>query len=52
MKVFILEDDPERMRVLRQILPTADITHILSCTQEQEFQPPYDVILLDHDLAA
>lgn len=34
----------------RHYLPTADITHIESCVQADQFQPPYDLILLDHDL--
>lgn len=50
MKVFILEDDPLRMTVLRRLLPTADITHVVSCVEADQFQPPYDLILLDHDL--
>lgn len=50
MKVFILEDDPTRMLYLREKLTGHDITHIESCTQADRFQPPYDLILLDHDL--
>lgn len=50
MKVFILEDDPQRMLYLRELLYGADITHIDSCREAGKFQPPYDLILLDHDL--
>lgn len=51
MKVFILEDDPERMRWFREQLyadHTVDVA--VSCIEVDKFQPPYDLILLDHDL--
>ena len=51
LKVFILEDDPYRMRIFREdLFEVADITHAGSCTEIEKFQPPYDFIFLDHDL--
>lgn len=50
MNVFVLEDDPLRMATIRRLLPDATITHIESCKDADQFQPPYDLVLLDHDL--
>ena len=50
MKIFILEDDPERIRWLRETLIDHETTFIISCIGVDNFQPPYDLILLDHDL--
>ena len=50
MKVFILEDDPYRIVKFRDLLKGHDLTIIDSCTKVEEFKPPYDLILLDHDL--
>lgn len=50
MKVFILEDDPGRIRWFRERFIGHDVTFIESCTEADKFQPPYDLILLDHDL--
>lgn len=52
MNVFVLEDDPERVNFIRArfIHTEADITVIESCKQADQFQPPYDLMLLDHDL--
>ncbi len=52
-RVFILEDDPMRMREFYRVLIGKDqvtVTHIESCSQVDRFKPPYDVICLDHDL--
>lgn len=49
-RVFILEDDPLRMKWFRMRLHTHEITHADSCTQVDRFQPPYDFLFLDHDL--
>ena len=51
MRVFILEDDPERIRLFHQ----AFIGHDVTLAKDTEralslFQPPYDWVLLDHDL--
>lgn len=51
MKIFILEDDPERIRYFRELFyadHTVDVAS--SCVEVDKFQPPYDLILLDHDL--
>lgn len=50
MKVFILEDDPVRVMHMRHRLFSHDLTVIDSCKDVAKFQPPYDLILLDHDL--
>lgn len=50
MKVFILEDDPERIRWFREYFFNDEVTFIESCKQADQFKPPYDLILLDHDL--
>lgn len=51
MKIFILEDDPVRVNAFVQ----AGIGQELTIAQDFEgavkkFTPPYDLILLDHDL--
>lgn len=50
MKVFILEDDPIRIGQFMEWLRGDDITCADSCTQAYKFEPPYDLIFLDHDL--
>ncbi len=53
MKVFILEDDAERIRLFRQALhnATTNLTIAETMVQAQKlWNPPYDVCLLDHDL--
>src|SRR5258705_13434814 len=50
IKVFILEDDVTRVNMLLVWLRGADLTVAKSCTEVDKFQPPYDLILLDHDL--
>jgi hypothetical protein len=52
MKIFILEDDDYRMVTLEKLdaMKGAEITRIVSCAEVEKFQPPYDLILLDHDL--
>lgn len=51
MRIFVLEDDPNRMLQIRaHAMPGDEITHITSSTQAGEFKPPYDLVLLDHDL--
>lgn len=50
MRVFILEDDPIRVDYLRMRLGQHDLTVVSSCTEADRFKPPYDLILLDHDL--
>lgn len=50
MKIFVLEDDPDRIRWFAQRFLGHDWTCIQTCDREYEFKPPYDLILLDHDL--
>ena len=50
MRVFILEDDPARQELLFAKLRGHEIYCIDSCAWIDTFQPPYDLILLDHDL--
>lgn len=50
-KIFILEDDPDRIRYFKEKLGIlSDLTIISSCTEADKFQPPYKIIFLDHDL--
>lgn len=50
MRVFILEDDLTRVQFLRELLMDHDLTIVDSCKDVGRFNPPYDLILLDHDL--
>lgn len=51
MRIFVLEDDPTRIDTLFKELGSGhDWTIVDSCERVDKFQPPYDVILLDHDL--
>lgn len=50
MRVFILEDDWTRIARFREWFDGHDITQVDSCLSVDAFQPPYDVIFLDHDL--
>jgi CheY-like chemotaxis protein len=50
-RVFVLEDDPQRIRLFREALFHADATFAESCAEAiQKFKPPYAVMSLDHDL--
>ena len=55
MKIFILEDSNSRIILFREILaadPSSDVfvtDDVVEATVK--FNPPYDLILLDHDLA-
>jgi hypothetical protein len=51
MRVFILEDDPERIKRFRQALIGHDLTVIMDVAAAKEaWEPPYNLMLLDHDL--
>ena len=50
LRVFVLEDDPDRIRQLTEWLIGCEWDCIQTCIREYEFKPPYDLILLDHDL--
>jgi len=50
MKVFVLEDDPERIKWLQRRLHQYDVTYASSATEVDRFIGPYDLVLLDHDL--
>lgn len=50
-RVFVLEDDPQRIRLFREALFHADATFAESCAEAiEKFAPPYAVMSLDHDL--
>lgn len=52
-RIFILEDDPLRMRQFYETFMAYDqydIDHVESCVRVSRFQPPYDLICLNHDL--
>lgn len=50
-KIFILEDDTERINLFIETLQGHDLT---ICTDYEagtkKWEPPYDLVLLDHDL--
>lgn len=50
MRIFVLEDDPERIIWLHERLRGHDVTFVHTCARAHEFAPPYDLVLLDHDL--
>lgn len=50
MRVFILEDDPDRIRLFAEWLKDDDWECIHTCERAHLFKPPYDLVLLDHDL--
>ena|SRR3990167_5298570 len=50
MRIFILEDDDHRIKLLQEILHRHSLTVIGSCLDAGQFDPPYDLVLLDHDL--
>lgn len=57
MKIFILEDDPNRINLFLEALNCLPAKDVTVCTKlvgsggaVEEFKPPYDLLLLDHDL--
>jgi CheY-like chemotaxis protein len=50
MKIFVLEDDPIRIEWFKKRFIGHEVTYVDSCTQVDQFQGPYDLICLDHDL--
>lgn len=55
MKIFILEDDPGRIRWFARRFDAAGIrdddwTCIQTAARFYDYHPPYDVVFLDHDL--
>ena len=51
MKIFILEDNHERIKQFKLSLLRNDLTIAEDVTEAlDKFDPPYDVFLLDHDL--
>lgn len=52
MRIFVLEDDPQRIAAFKQYLANAeDVTICRDIDQAlSEFEGPYDVVFLDHDL--
>ena len=51
MKIFILEDDPMRIRLFRDVCIGLDATFAESYAEAvKKFDGPYDILCLDHDL--
>lgn len=51
MRIFILEDDRQRNLLFRDVAFGLDATFSESYAEAiQKYNPPYDVIFLDHDL--
>ncbi len=51
MRVFILDDDSGRIEDLKEVLAGADISEAASFDEGVAvFEPPYDLVCLDHDL--
>lgn len=50
MRIFVLEDNAARIMWFERRFQGHDVTYADSCTQIDRFQPPYDLICLDHDL--
>jgi hypothetical protein len=52
MKIFILEDDENRISLFLTAAKEHDVTLCTSCERAiKMWNPPYDLVLLDHDLA-
>lgn len=50
-KIFIIEDDAERIKWFRRNFKHCDLTIAESVTEAiEKFKPPYTLIFLDHDL--
>lgn len=53
MKIFILEDDPYRIKQFCEILGPSPVDFVVAVDMNEavtKFKPPYDYIFLDHDL--
>ena len=50
MRIFVLEDDPIRIRWFRERFIKHETTFVTSCDAVDSYEPPYDLILLNHDL--
>ena len=51
MRIFILEDDPYRIRFFREACIGLDATFAESYAEAvKKFDGPYDILCLDHDL--
>lgn len=51
MKIFILEDDMERIKLFWEYGKAHDLTVVTSVSEAiKHWKPPYDLVLLDHDL--
>lgn len=49
-RIFVLEDDPERIIWLHERLYGHECKFVHTSDRHGEFEPPYDLILLDHDI--
>jgi hypothetical protein len=51
VRFFVLEDHPYRVEAFKAVLHDRDVTYAIAVDDAVfAFTPPYDVILLDHDL--
>lgn len=50
MRIFVLEDKPERIITFHEACKGADVQYVQTSNRWQEFEPPYDYVFLDHDL--
>ncbi len=51
LRFFVLEDHPYRVEAFKAVLHGHDVTYAIDVREGIDtFVPPYDVILLDHDL--
>ena len=51
MRIFVLEDDPMRIKAIWEAGIGQDLTVAKSCEEaKRKWQGPYDLVLLDHDL--
>lgn len=51
MKVFVLEDDPQRRRLFQDACIGHDLTLAVDVAEAiKKWNPPYDFVCLDHDL--
>jgi len=51
MKIFVLEDDENRIERFKQALKQHDVDYVIDISDvENGYHPPYDLYFLDHDL--
>lgn len=50
MRIFMLDDEEYRRAVVEEALAGHELTFAHGCQHANKFNPPYNVIFLDHDL--